>query len=213
MMKSDYGRLYYSVSKDGLHWKLLKKGKRVCKDYRGHPDICRGHDGRFYMTGGSDRITIWVSDDLVSWSKLLELKPDVYKTPDFKPQERIYGAPKIYYDKDTGQYLITWHTSQNNKLREKPEYYWAGQRTLYITSKDLNTFTAPRRLFRYDMATIDVIVRKIDGRYYAIMKDELYPSFDCPQARQFESLHLRISPAPGLNPHLKSPPISARPPR
>jgi hypothetical protein len=178
MMKSDYGRLYYSVSKDGLQWTMLNDGKRICKDYRGHPDICRGHDGRFYMTGGSDRITLWVSDDLVSWSGLLEFKPDVYKTPDFKPRERTYGAPKIYYDKGTAQYLITWHTSLNRKLPEKPEHYWAGQRTLYITSKDLKTFTEPRRLFQYDMATIDVIVRKIDGRYYAIMKDELYPSFD-----------------------------------
>ena len=178
MMNGDYGRLYYSVSTDGLHWTLLNSGKRVCDDYRGHPDICKGHDGKFYMTGGSGKVTLWVSDDLVSWSRLLEFNPDVYKTPDFKPQERTHGAPKIYYDKDNAQYLITWHTSQNKKLREKPEHYWAGQRTLYITSKDLKTFTEPRRLFQYDMATIDVIVRRIDGRYYAIMKDELYPSFD-----------------------------------
>ncbi|MHC4736912.1 MAG: hypothetical protein ACYTDW_21045, partial [Planctomycetota bacterium] len=53
MMKGDYGRLYYSVSTDGLHWTLLNSGKRVHDNYRGHPDICRGHDERFYMTGGS----------------------------------------------------------------------------------------------------------------------------------------------------------------
>lgn len=178
MMKSDYGRLYYSVSTDALHWTLLNDGKRIYEDYRGHPDICQGHDGRFYMTGGSGTVTLWVSDNLVSWSKFLEFNPDVYKTPDFEPQEKTYGAPKIYYDKDTGQYLITWHTSQNKKLREKPEHYWSGQRTLYVTSKDLTTFTEPKRLFQYDIATIDVIVRKIGGRYYAVIKDELYPSFD-----------------------------------
>jgi hypothetical protein len=178
MTKEDYGRLYYSVSKDALHWTLLNDGKRVYEDYRGHPDICRGHDGRYYMTGGSGTVTLWVSNDLVSWSRLLEFNPDVHKTPDFRPQEKTHGAPKIYYDKDTAQYLITWHTSQNKKLREEPEHYWAGQRTLYIISKDLKTFTEPKRLFQYDMATIDVIVRKIEGRYYAIIKDELYPSFD-----------------------------------
>ena len=178
MTKEDYGHLYYSVSQDALHWTLLNDDKRVCEEYRGHPDICRGRNGRYYMTGGSGTVTLWVSDNLVSWSKLLEFNPDVYKTPDFKPQEKTHGAPKIYYDKDTAQYLITWHTSQNKKLREEPEHYWSGQRTLYITSKDLKTFTEPKRLFQYDMATIDVIVRKIDGRYYAIIKDELYPSFD-----------------------------------
>jgi hypothetical protein len=183
MTKKDYGHLYYSISKDALHWILLNDGKRVYGDYRGHPDICQGHDGRYYMTGGSGTVTLWVSDNLVSWSKFLEFNPDVYKTPDFKPQEKAHGAPKIYYDKDTAQYLITWHTSENKKLREKPEHYWSGQRTLYITSKDLKTFTEPKRLFQYDMATIDVIVRKIKDRYYAIIKDELYPSFEWPTGK------------------------------
>jgi hypothetical protein len=212
MMKSDYGRLYYSASTDGLHWTLLNNGKRVCEDFRGHPDICRGHDGRFYMTGGSGTVTLWVSDNLVSWSRLLEFKPDVYKIPDFKPQERTYGAPKIYYDEDTAQYLITWHTSQNKKLREKPEHYWAGQRTLYITSKDLKTLTQPKRLFQYDMATIDVIVRKIDGRYYAIMKDELYPSFDWTTGKTIRiasSQNLTgpwTEPSPGITPNFREAP-------
>lgn len=61
MMKSDYGRLYYSVNTDGLHWTLLNNGRRVSKDYRGHIDICRGHDGRFYITGGSKTVSLWVS--------------------------------------------------------------------------------------------------------------------------------------------------------
>jgi len=183
MTKKDYGRLYYSVSQDALHWTLLNDGKRVCEDYRGHPDICRGHDGRYYMTGGSGMVTLWVSDNLVSWSKLLEFNPDVYKTPDFMPQEKTHGAPKIYYDIDTAQYLITWHTSQNKKLRERPEHYWSGQRTLYITSTDLKTFAEPKHLFQYDMATIDVIIRKINDRYHAIIKDEHYPSFEWPTGK------------------------------
>jgi len=45
MTHMDYGKLYYSVSLDGLHWHLLNGGKRVFEDYRGHPDICKGHDG------------------------------------------------------------------------------------------------------------------------------------------------------------------------
>jgi len=183
MTKQDYGRLYYSVSEDGLHWTLLNNGKRVYDQYRGHPDICRGHDGRYYMTGGSHAITLWVSKDLVKWDSFDRIEPDVYKSPNFKPEEKTYGASKIYYDRATAQYLITWHTSQHKKLREKPEHYWAGQRTLYITSRDFKTFTEPKRLFQWDMATIDVIVRKVDGTYYAMIKDELYPSFEWPTGK------------------------------
>ena len=46
-----------------------------------------------------------------------------------------------------------------------------------MTSKDLVEFSAfPRRLFEWDMATIDVIIRRIDDTYYAIVKDERYPT-------------------------------------
>ena len=57
MMHGDYGRLYYSVSLDGLHWRLLNGGRRVFEAYRGHADICRGHDERYYLVGnrGDDR--------------------------------------------------------------------------------------------------------------------------------------------------------------
>jgi hypothetical protein len=96
---------------------------------------------------------------------------------------KTYGAPKIVWDADTRQYLLTWHTSQHDKLRELPEHYWAGQRTLYVTSPDLQTFSEPKRLFDFEMATIDVIVRKESGRYYAFIKDERYPSFDWPTGK------------------------------
>ncbi|MBN2476183.1 MAG: pentapeptide repeat-containing protein [Pirellulales bacterium] len=212
MMRDDYGRLYYSVSRDALHWTLLGGGKRIHEAYRGHPDVCRGHDGRYYMTGGSAAIVLWVSDDLVTWSKLLELEPDLRQTADFQPREKTYGAPKIYYDESVGQHLITWHTSQNEKRREQPEHYWAGQRTLYVLSRDLKTFTQPKRLFPFDMATIDVIVRKDHGQYYAILKDERYPSFDWPTGKS-----IRISrgesltgpwtePSPRITPNFREAP-------
>lgn len=193
MTSEDYGRLYYSVSEDGLHWTQLNDGQRIYEDYRGHPDLTYGHDERYYILGGSRTVDIWVSDDLITWELYLKFDPDVTLTPDFEPAESIHGAPKMFFDREAGTYLITWHTSQHKRDKENPNHYWNGQRTLYVTSTDLKTFSEPRRLFQYDMATIDVIVRKIDGRYHAILKDERYPSFDWPTGksiRQASSDHL-----------------------
>src|SRR5262245_31865182 len=51
MTHADYGRLYYSVSTDGLHWRSLNDSTRVFDDYRGHPDICRRPQGGFFLVG------------------------------------------------------------------------------------------------------------------------------------------------------------------
>jgi len=208
MTRGDYGRLYYSVSTDGLTWRPLNNRKRICDDYRGHADICRGHDGRYYLIGNHSRrpdIHLWVSPNLVRWTKFGSFRPDIYKTPDFKPALRYHGAPKILYDMPTRQYLITWHSTRTAPDPKQPEAFWSGMRTLYVTSKDLKTFTDPRRLFGFDLATIDVIVRREGPRCYALLKDERYPSFEWPTGKT-----IRVSSAPSLlGPYTKpGPPIT-----
>ena len=188
MVHDHYGRLYYSVSTDGLHWEMLNGGRSVFDEYRGHADICRGHDGRFYLVGNrSDAapdINIWVSEDLIHWAKHADHRPDLKHVPDYPNAMDRIGAPKLYFDRSTAQYLLTWHTTHDLGETDLPEPYWAGQRTLYTTSKDLKTFAEPpRRLFAWDMATIDTIVRRIGDRYYAVIKDERYPSLDWPTGK------------------------------
>ena len=183
MREGDYGRLYYSVSLDGLHWKRLNGGKRVFEEYRGHSDICLGHDGRYYLVGNRNDdardINFWVSGDLIKWAKYSDFTPDLKKTPDYPHPLQKIGAPKLFYDKLTEQYLLTWHTPSLEGTPEDPERYWASQRTLYVTSKDLKTFSdPPRRLFGWEMGTIDVSVRHDGLRYYAFIKDERYPTPD-----------------------------------
>ena len=183
MLHGDYWRLYYSVSRDGLHWSMLNGGKRVFEEYRGHADICRGHDYRFYLVGnrGDDRpdINFWVSDDLVTWTKYSDYAPDLKRVPDYPKAMARIGAPKLFYDTASSQYLLTWHTTHDLGKTDLPEPYWAGQRTLYAISKDLRTFSdPPRKLFTWDMATIDVIVRREGDRYFAVVKDERYPTLD-----------------------------------
>ncbi len=198
MTKADYGRLYYSVSLDGLHWRALNEGKRVSEDYRGHSDICRGPDGRFYLVGNQSDpapdINFWVSEDLVRWTRYGSYVPDLQSTPNYSNALPRIGAPKIYYDGPSRQYLLTWHTPHQHGTPEDAERYWASQRTLYVTSPDLKTFSAPpRRLFKFEMATIDVIIRKEGDRYYAILKDERYPTLEWVTGKT-----IRIASAPAL---------------
>jgi hypothetical protein len=177
MTHQDYGHLYYSVSLDGLHWLSLNQKKRVFEEYRGHPDICKGHDGRYYIVGntGDDSpiINIWVSADLISWEKYSTYTPNLKQTPDYSVALQRIGAPKLFFDESSKQYIMTWHTPH----KEGGETYWASQRTLYVLSKDLKTFSDhPTRLFDWDMGTIDVFIRKIGNQYFSILKDETYPT-------------------------------------
>ncbi|HEX7652867.1 MAG TPA: glycosyl hydrolase family 43, partial [Verrucomicrobiae bacterium] len=173
MMQADYGHLYYSVSLDGLHWQLLNGGHRVFESYRGHASICRGHDGRYYLAGNrsDDDLTIhfWASTNLVTWAPYSDYTADVQHTPGYEKALARLGAPKLFYDETSHQYLVTWHTPHDLGKTDMPEPYWASQRTLYALSPDLKTFSPlPQRLFPWDdLATIDVNLQKMGDTYYA----------------------------------------------
>jgi hypothetical protein len=183
MTHTDYGRLYYSVSLDGLHWFRLNGGKRITDDYRGHPDIARDPAGTYYIAGNesdaSPTINIWSSQDLIEWKRFSTYDPDLKATPGYANALQRIGAPKLFYDDASKRFVMTWHTPHLEGTKEDPERYWASQRTLYVTSKDLKTFEGPpRRLFDWDMGTIDVLVRRAEGKYWTIIKDETYPTLD-----------------------------------
>lgn len=184
MTKGRYGVLHYSVSLDGFDWERVNGGEPVSRDYRGHASIAQGADGRYYLVGNnSDEdplIRFWVSDDLLSWTPHSTYRPDLRDIAGHPhPLPRI-GAPKLFFDKASGRFLLSWHTPNENGDRDDPERYWASQRTLYVLSRDLKTFAdKPRRLFTWDMATIDTVIQPDPrGGYCAIVKDERYPSYD-----------------------------------
>lgn len=176
MTKADYGRLYYSISEDGLNWTLLNDGKRINEKYRGHPDICKGHDGRYYQIGVEDstgRAILWVSKNLLEWNEEMDLPSAVFeKNLGHKANASWYGAPKMFFDEVTGKYIITWHSSKEGVAREDFANYWCSMRTFFVTTPDFKSFTEAKRLFSFDMGTIDVIIRKEGKLYYAIIKDE-----------------------------------------
>jgi len=218
MMEGDYDRLYYSVSLDGLHWHMLNGGRRVFDQYHGHASICKGHDGRYYLVGnrgdGQPDINFWVSEDLITWKKYSDLVPDLKHVPDYpKPLARI-GAPKLFFDDASSQYVVTWHTPHELGQTDLPEPYWASQRTLFVTSKDLIAFSEPRKLFSWDMATIDVNIHKEGNTYYAIIKDERYPTLDWTTGKTIricnadKLLGPYSEPGPSISPNFREAPTA-----
>nr|WP_294813857.1 glycosyl hydrolase family 43 [uncultured Sphingomonas sp.] len=200
MTKARYGVLYYSVSEDGLHWRQVNGGRPVSEDYHGHASIARGADGRYFLVGNkSDEdpfIRFWVSNDLIRWTPWGTYKPDLSNIPGHAGALQRIGAPKLFFDQRSGKFLLTWHTPNVPGDPKDPERYWASQRTLYVQSRDLKTFEGrPRRLFGWDMATIDTILQPDDAGpgYCAIIKDERYPSYDWTTGKT-----IRMSCAPSL---------------
>jgi hypothetical protein len=183
MTKSNYGHLYYSISADGKNWKTLNGGNVILSGYLGHPNIMKGGDGNYYMMGVSTTGTLrypilWYSTDLVTW-KHKDLSRSIFDVSAFgySNEDVSIGAPKIFYDSDSQQYMVTWHAYKTG-TNDNPR--WESMRTYYILTKDWNTFTPVKRLFNFsgidsNMATIDVVIVKDHGTYYAIIKDERWP--------------------------------------
>lgn len=224
MTKEHYGTLYYSVSLDGLYWHRINGGRPVSADYHGHASVAQGPDGRYYLVGnkGDDDplIRFWVSDDLITWTPFGTYQPDLHGIAGMDHALQRIGAPKLFFDKPSGKFLLSWHTPTVEGVAEDPERYWASQRTLYVQSPDLKTFAdKPRRLLGWNMATIDTIVRpNDDGGYCVIIKDERYPSTEWTTGKT-----VRIScaksllgpyplPGPSLSPNFREAPTLIRSP-
>ena len=225
MKTGDYGTLYYSISKDGLHWTALNGGKPVSSDYHGHASIAQGPDSRYYLVGNRNDedpyIRFWVSDDLVTWQRFGTYRPDLSDIPGHPHTLQRIGAPKLFFDKTSGSFLLSWHTPNQEGSAQDPERYWSSQRTLYVLSPDLRSFpNPPRRLFDWDMATIDTILLPNDARpgYCAFIKDERYPSYDWPTGKTIRtSCALALTgpyppPGPPLSPNFREAPTVIRSP-
>lgn len=183
MTNATYGRLYYSLSRDGKEWQPIKNGEKIIEDYLGHPNICRGAD-KFYMMGVTTsgelrQPVLWTSTDLVNWERK-DFSRDIFDVSayDYENEPVYLGAPKIFYDEANARYIVTWHAYDPTVGKGNP--LWESMRTFYFLTEDWETFTKPQRLFDFDgedstMATIDVILNKEGDRYYALIKDERWP--------------------------------------
>ena len=177
--------LHLLSSTDGLQWTTLNGGRsfmypavgsRLMRD----PSITRGPDGMFHLvwtTGWWDKgIGIAHSKDLIEWSdqEFLPVMAD-------RPDALNCWAPEIFFDEETGRYLIFWATSPTREPASAHRIY-------YVETRDFKTYTPAKVLYDGGFSVIDAfIVRPSRGRYVMVLKDET--------ALPTPKKHLRIAEA------------------
>lgn len=188
----DGEQIYFSLSRDGLHWEELaggepiltaKKGEKGCRDI----ETVRLQDGSFVILTTDLSIAYRMDDQgRVDWkqvnrtgSKCLRL----YRSPDlmhFGEEELIdfgredFGcmwAPEVYCEKETGEYLIHWGSTVAADDYIHMAIYGS-------VTKDFRTFSRPKLFFEKENEILDTHLRKTDGIYHLFYKNADSPAMN-----------------------------------
>lgn len=176
-------QIYFSVSKDGLHWKDLNHGEPVIVSHVGEqglrdPFILRNRiDGRFYIIAtdlcinagkgwgvaqysGSRNLMVMSSDNLKEWSEPEAIEVGVLGAG-------CVWAPEAVYDEKEGDYLTFWASMVKLEGDEEPK-----QRIYAARTKDFKQFSEPEVYIERKNHVIDTTIVENQGVYYRFSKDE-----------------------------------------
>lgn len=183
--EKDLEHIWFSVSRDGLHWEDLggeepflstDKGttgirdpfilydEKLKKYFIIATDLCTTKGSNWYNFShkGSRSLFVWESEDLVNWSeeRLVEVGID---------KAGCVWAPEAIYCREEGKWFVLFASC----VREKGHLHHK-QRIYGTFTEDFVSFTPT---FKYIDAKTDVIDTNIvweDGWYYRFSKDETH---------------------------------------
>ncbi len=176
-------QVYFSISKDGLHYEDLNDGKPILTLDIGEkgirdPFILRGENGEgFYLMGtelriannkgwedaqyrGSRNIVLSHSMDLIHWSKFKLVSVGL-------PEAGCVWAPEAIYDKENGIYMVFFSSLVKEVGEERAKH-----RIYAVSTKDFLTFSKAEKYMERDHDVIDMTILHYDGMYYRYFKDE-----------------------------------------
>lgn len=180
-------QVYFSLSRDGLHWQDLNGGQPVLRSELGekgvrdpflvrHPetgmyhliatDLCiqaRREDWAGAVMAGSRAVIIWDSPDLVTWSapRAVTIAPE---------GAGCAWAPEAVWDAEKGEFLVFFapYTEENGDAPGK------GRHRIYAAyTRDFVTFGPAFKYIEHDRSVIDTTIVHTDGMYYRFSKDEV----------------------------------------
>lgn len=181
--QKDGEQIYFSVSKDGLHWQDLNGFQPVLRSGIGEkgvrdPFCVRDErNGKFYLIAtdlrieagkgwqaaqyeGSRDLIVWESEDLVHWSEERAVTVGIEGAG-------CVWAPETVYDEQKEAFMVFWASM----VQEKGEAE-AKQRIYRAYTKDFRTFTPAEKYLEKDCHVIDTTMLYAKGRYYRFSKDE-----------------------------------------
>ena len=173
------GGLHLAVSEDGFHWTALNHDETFLKPEVGDaklmrdPCIIQGGDGRFHMvwTAGWDEKGVGYasSNDLLTWSEQTFIP-----VMGNEPNARNCWAPELFYDENSGQYLIYWATTIPGKFSETDSTGDKGynHRIYFTTTKDFTHFSDAKILYDKGFNVIDASIVKNKKTYLMFLKNE-----------------------------------------
>ncbi|NLY42968.1 MAG: family 43 glycosylhydrolase [Clostridiaceae bacterium] len=125
-------------------------------------------------TNGSRYISIWESTDLVNWSeqRLALVSSELAGNT---------WAPEIFYDHDTGEYMIFWASRMFSTPQKTDNPH---QRIMYTKTRDFYNFTPAQEYFNPGYSVIDTTIIEHNGKYYRFTKDERSRSTSAPDGKR-----------------------------
>lgn len=176
-------QIYFSVSRDGLHWTDLKAGWPVLISSIGEhgvrdPFLVRDErNGVCYLIAtdlriasgkgwdsaqyeGSKSIIVWKSEDFVHWSKPWSSELSI-------PGSGCVWAPEAVYDDQRQEFFVFWASMTKFEGDDKPK-----QRIFASYTKDFITYSEPELYIERDNHVIDTDIIRIPEGYVRFSKDE-----------------------------------------
>lgn len=181
--ETDQEQIYFSVSKDGLHWEDLNDGKPVLnsniekkgvrdpfivKDEKNNKyyliatDLKVGRNGSWKEAEykGSKNIIVWESSDLINWSDEWSVKVGIDTTG-------CVWAPESIYDKEKDAFLVFFAS-----MVKEPGESLSKQRIYAAYTKDFRSFGETFKYIEKENHIIDTNIIESKGIYYRFSKDE-----------------------------------------
>lgn len=179
----DGEQIYFSVSRDGLHWRDLNGGRPVLRSALGscgvrdpflarHPengkiylmatDLCIGRnlDWIDAQERGSRDLIVWETEDLVHWSRARACTVGL-------PEAGCVWAPEAVYDWEKKAFFVFFASKVKLAGEEK------GKQRIYAAyTKDFRHFSETFLYMEKACDIIDTTILESGNRYYRISKDE-----------------------------------------
>jgi hypothetical protein len=190
-------QIYFSLSKDGLHWSDLNHGKptliteigtrgvrdpfpvrdpRTGKVYIIGTDLCIGSGTNWgdAVTRGSRDILVWSTEDLIHWEG-----PKAHTVG--ISEAGCVWAPEAVYDAKKEEFFIFFASHVKYTEDAEPKH-----RIYSVTTKDFETFTDARLYIERENHIIDTTILEDHGTYYRISKNETVKRLDFESAESLE---------------------------